>query len=87
MSKALDTLFDDIEQNEKPTQSTLTWVNEIDSDGNPLGYLLAGDVIDHDGYIVGVAEYTPKFDRAWNTLYYYTHNFNNVNVRFETKTF
>lgn len=87
MSKALDNLFDDIEQSNVPTESRLTWVTEIDDKGDVLGYLLAGDVIDSDGAICGVAEYTPKFDRAWANLMYYTKEFANVSVSFETKTF
>lgn len=87
MSKALDNLFDDIAVNPMPTESRLTWVTEIDDKGDVLGYLLAGDVIDSDGAICGVAEYTPKFDRAWQTLMFYTREFDNVSVTFETKTF
>ncbi len=87
MSNTLDNLFDDVEQASMPTESRLTWVTELDDKGEVLGYLLAGDVIDSDGAVCGVAEYTPKFDRAWANLTYYTREFANVSVTFETKTF
>lgn len=86
MSNTLDTLFDDIEANPLPLESKLTFVIELDTNGDPMGYMLAGDVIDHDGAVFGVAEYTPNFDRAWNYLMYYTHEFDNVSVNFESKT-
>jgi hypothetical protein len=87
MSNTLDNLFEDVEQASMPTESRLTWVTELDDRGEVLGYLLAGDVIDSDGAVCGVAEYTPKFDRAWSNLTYYTREFANVSVTFETKTF
>lgn len=84
----LDTLFDDIDTHmSTPTQSKLVWINEVDEQGTPIGYGLSGDIIDHDGAVFSVGEYTPNFDRAWNTLLYYVHNFDNVTVTFEYKTF
>jgi hypothetical protein len=65
-------------------QNKLTFITELDNYDSPVSYYLTGDVTDNDGHSVSVGEFTFKFDKAWNTLMYYTQNFKNVSVTFET---
>lgn len=66
-------------------KAELTFTTELDQNECPDSYCLTGTVIDNDGYEVAVGEYTTKFDKAWNTLMFYTQNFKNVTVTFKTK--
>lgn len=66
-------------------QSKLTFTTELDNYDTPVSYYLTGDVIDNDGHSVPVGEFTFKQNKAWDTLMYYTQNFKNVVVTFETK--
>lgn len=63
----------------------LTFTTELDQFDNPVSYYLAGDVIDNDGHLVSVGEFTFKQNKAWDTLMFYTQNFKNVLVKFETR--
>ena len=66
-------------------QSKLTFITELDNYDTPVSYYLTGDVIDNDGHSIPVGEFTFKQGKAWDTLMYYTQNFKNVVVTFETK--
>lgn len=68
------------------TQSRLVWITELDQQGNPIGYSINGDIIDHNGESFPVGEYSPNFNHAWFTLTHYTHSFDDVMVSFTSKT-
>lgn len=66
-------------------QSKLTFITELDNYDTPVSYYLTGDVIDNDGNSIPVGEFTFKQNKAWDALMFYTQNFKNVVVVFETK--
>lgn len=66
-------------------KSKLTFITETDNEGMPISYYLTGDVTDTEGENTPVGEFTFSWIKAWDTLMYYTQNFKNVVVTFETK--
>lgn len=67
-------------------KSLLTFTTELDQFDCPVSYCLTGEIVDHDGHLFPVGEFSFKQTKAWDTLMYYTQNFDNVLVKFETKT-
>ena len=64
--------------------SHLTWVNELDQHGKPIGYDIYGEIVENDGTILNVVEFSHDFDRSWGKLRYYIYEFKNVNVQFKS---
>lgn len=63
----------------------LTFTTETDNEGNPISYLLTGDITDEEGETFSVGEFTFSWIKAWDNLMHYTQNFKNVSVSFQTK--
>lgn len=67
-------------------QSKLTFITEVDNNGNPVSYGVYGDVFDHETQeFFPVAEHTFKFNRAIHSLEHYKQYFNVTDIRFETR--
>ena len=84
MNATLDNLFDDIKDASRsdPKASHLTFVTEVDATGSPCGYGVYGDVFDHESNEwFAVAEYSPKFNRAFHSLNHYKHYFNVTDIK------
>ena len=80
----MNSLFDDIEGADRPAPETshLIFVTEVDETGNPCGYGVYGDIFDHESNEwFAVAEYSPKFNRAFHSLNHYKHYFNVTDIK------